>query len=290
MYSDVRGVCSAGLITKVFPQHSAGAIFQTSISNGKFHCKNTRLVRSAYHSHLLTSTQYPPHLHTAQRGRSNWEESHEEKCLLITLCLPGLRSVTSLTAPEIPDIAGSPQANPVSCTNLFMTQPHSLQEFDHTLYSIWAVYSNSVGGSILMHHFVQCPYVGELEGETAHWKTSFVLGIGWVVQSHTISFNPRFITGKLQWVVLSWKSRGDLILPSNCKFQLVFLFGIRNQSTSVSSVLISFMVMCICRSCNLSKKWKIWLTESQKAHLAAERISSLKIINAALGMMEAGQQ
>jgi len=31
-------------------------------------------------------------------------------------------------------------------------------------------------------------------------------------------------------------------------------------------------------------------TESQKGHLAAERISSLKIINAALGMMEAGQQ
>lgn len=31
-------------------------------------------------------------------------------------------------------------------------------------------------------------------------------------------------------------------------------------------------------------------TESQKGHLAAERISSLKIINAASGMMEAGQQ
>lgn len=30
-------------------------------------------------------------------------------------------------------------------------------------------------------------------------------------------------------------------------------------------------------------------TESQKGHLAAERISSLKIINAASGMMEAGQ-
>lgn len=30
--------------------------------------------------------------------------------------------------------------------------------------------------------------------------------------------------------------------------------------------------------------------ESQKGHLAAEKISSLKIINAASGMMEAGQQ
>lgn len=191
---------------------------------------------------------------------------------------------------EVPDIAGSPQANPVHWTNLCMTQSHSLQEFDHILYRIWGVHNNSVGGSVLMHHFVQCSYVGELQGATAHCKTSFVLGIGWVVQSYTISFNPRFINRKLQWVVQSWKSRAGLILPSNWKFQLVFLFGIRNQSTSVSSVLISFTVMCICRSWNLSKKWKIWLTESQKGHLAAERISSLKIINAALGMMEASQQ
>lgn len=33
----VRGVCSAGLTTTVFPQLSAGPIFQMSITNGKFH-------------------------------------------------------------------------------------------------------------------------------------------------------------------------------------------------------------------------------------------------------------
>lgn len=39
MYSALSGVCSAGLITTVFPQHSAGAIFQVNISRGKFHWK-----------------------------------------------------------------------------------------------------------------------------------------------------------------------------------------------------------------------------------------------------------
>ena len=34
----MRGVCSAGLMTIVFPQHKAGASFHTSMSKGKFHC------------------------------------------------------------------------------------------------------------------------------------------------------------------------------------------------------------------------------------------------------------
>lgn len=34
-----NGVCSAGLITTVFPQHRAGAIFHANIITGKFHCK-----------------------------------------------------------------------------------------------------------------------------------------------------------------------------------------------------------------------------------------------------------
>ncbi|TNN75313.1 hypothetical protein EYF80_014360 [Liparis tanakae] len=45
MWSAVRGVCSAGLMTTVFPQLRAGAIFHMNISRGKFHCrrqKNTR--------------------------------------------------------------------------------------------------------------------------------------------------------------------------------------------------------------------------------------------------------
>lgn len=33
----VRGVCSAGLMTTVFPQLRAGAIFHMNISKGKFH-------------------------------------------------------------------------------------------------------------------------------------------------------------------------------------------------------------------------------------------------------------
>lgn len=39
MYRALSGVCSAGLITTVLPQHSAGAIFQVNISRGKFHWK-----------------------------------------------------------------------------------------------------------------------------------------------------------------------------------------------------------------------------------------------------------
>jgi len=35
--SAVSGVVSAGLSTTVFPHASAGAIFQASISSGKFH-------------------------------------------------------------------------------------------------------------------------------------------------------------------------------------------------------------------------------------------------------------
>lgn len=37
MWSAVSGVCSAGLMTTVFPQLRAGAIFHMNISNGKFH-------------------------------------------------------------------------------------------------------------------------------------------------------------------------------------------------------------------------------------------------------------
>jgi hypothetical protein len=33
----VSGVCSAGFSTTVFPQASAGAIFQAAMSSGKFH-------------------------------------------------------------------------------------------------------------------------------------------------------------------------------------------------------------------------------------------------------------
>lgn len=33
----VRGVCSAGFTTTVFPQLSAGPIFQMSMTRGKFH-------------------------------------------------------------------------------------------------------------------------------------------------------------------------------------------------------------------------------------------------------------
>lgn len=33
-----NGVCSAGLMTTVFPQHRAGAIFHANIISGKFHC------------------------------------------------------------------------------------------------------------------------------------------------------------------------------------------------------------------------------------------------------------
>lgn len=37
MWRAVRGVCSAGLMTTVFPQHRAGAIFHANIISGKFH-------------------------------------------------------------------------------------------------------------------------------------------------------------------------------------------------------------------------------------------------------------
>ena len=36
-YSAMSGVCSAGLMTIVLPQHKAGPIFQAAISTGKFH-------------------------------------------------------------------------------------------------------------------------------------------------------------------------------------------------------------------------------------------------------------
>lgn len=37
MWSAVSGVCSAGLMTTVLPQHRAGAIFHVNINRGKFH-------------------------------------------------------------------------------------------------------------------------------------------------------------------------------------------------------------------------------------------------------------
>lgn len=78
MYSDVRGVCSAGLITRVFPQHSAGAIFQTSISNGKFHCKNTRLVRSTHQSPTHFHAAFSPPSHSSGRKMQLGEQPQKE--------------------------------------------------------------------------------------------------------------------------------------------------------------------------------------------------------------------
>lgn len=41
-WSAVRGVCSAGFTTTVFPQQSAGASFHASIRSGKFHCNGAQ--------------------------------------------------------------------------------------------------------------------------------------------------------------------------------------------------------------------------------------------------------
>lgn len=38
----VRGVCSAGFTTMVFPQQRAGASFHASIRRGKFHCNRAQ--------------------------------------------------------------------------------------------------------------------------------------------------------------------------------------------------------------------------------------------------------
>lgn len=59
MWRAVRGVCSAGLMTTVFPQLSAGAIFHVNISKGKFHWHRHRKERkysfSVAGSHSFTN-------------------------------------------------------------------------------------------------------------------------------------------------------------------------------------------------------------------------------------------
>lgn len=60
MWRAVRGVCSAGLMTTVFPQLRAGAIFHMNISRGKFHwhTREKAYSFSAAGSHLKDSMQF----------------------------------------------------------------------------------------------------------------------------------------------------------------------------------------------------------------------------------------
>lgn len=62
MYRQVRGVCSAGFRTTVFPQASAGPSFHAVIISGKFHCRHKhpphtqdiRLLTKGAHSYSIT--------------------------------------------------------------------------------------------------------------------------------------------------------------------------------------------------------------------------------------------
>lgn len=73
MYSAVRGVCSAGLITTVFPQLSAGAIFHININKGKFHCRGRR------EAHVFTQKQtgYTPNEN--REGKESFKTKNKDK-------------------------------------------------------------------------------------------------------------------------------------------------------------------------------------------------------------------
>lgn len=93
----VRGVCSAGLMTTVFPQLRAGAIFHMNISKGKFHWEKERKhVPFLLLLHILSILLQNEKRYNQTTWMKIYLPTHIEFYLAILHLLPMLQSYTHL--------------------------------------------------------------------------------------------------------------------------------------------------------------------------------------------------